>query len=257
MHIGMHPKYQMLTFIRISWIARFGDYGFPLNGMRNIAGLRISIGYRLLKMRRKAAIMEILEAEMPAKNDQIDVIKPENLRKEPLHLDIAIPEGSIDYAPDIRQLGDLHISGQAEVIEEHGDAGGVIEDIRVRAKFDGRFELLCARCLEPSEQDLKGEFDLIFRPSSVDARTGERAISEAETEIGYYEESGLVLEDVVREQVLLSLPDRLLCKPDCKGLCPQCGQNLNEASCHCDNTTSDPRWNALKDLAGSIGQPKE
>ena len=194
---------------------------------------------------------------MGGKKLEISAIRPEDLRKEPLKLDLAIPEGAIDYAPDIRQVGNLRISGQAEVIEEHGGVGGVIEDIRLRAKFDGRFELLCARCLEPSQQNLKGEFDLIFRPSSADARLGERAISEAETEIGYYEESGLVLEDVVREQVLLSLPDRLLCKPDCKGLCPQCGQNLNEASCHCDNTRTDPRWNALKDLAGSIGQPKE
>ncbi|MBS1814145.1 MAG: DUF177 domain-containing protein [Acidobacteria bacterium] len=194
---------------------------------------------------------------MGAKKLETSAIKSENLRKEPLKLDLEIPENAIEYAPDIRQAGPLHVSGQAELIEEHGGPGGVIEDIRLRAKFGGRFELLCARCLEPSERDLKGEFDLIFRPSSADVRTGEHAISEAETEIGYYEESGLVLEDVVREQVLLSLPDRLLCKPDCKGLCPQCGQNLNETSCHCDNTRTDPRWNALKDLAESIGQPKE
>lgn len=183
-------------------------------------------------------------------------IQPIDLRLEPLAIDTVVPEGTIDYAADIRQLGDLRVQGKAEVIEEHGDEGGTIEDIRLRAAFDGRFELLCARCLEPSEKQLEGEFDLIFRPSGADLRTGEHAISEAETEIGYYEESGLVLEDVVREQVLLSLPDRLLCKPDCKGLCPHCGQNLNEAGCNCESQKVDPRWNALKDLAGAIGQPK-
>lgn len=185
------------------------------------------------------------------------IIKPENLRKEPQSFDLSVKTDEIEYAPDIRPVDNLHVKGLAELLEEHGEPGGVIEDIRVRAKFDGRFELLCARCLEPSQKELKGEFDLIFRPSSADARTGEHSISEAETEIGYYEESGLVLEDVVREQVLLTLPDRLLCKPDCKGLCPHCGQNLNEASCTCEETRTDPRWNALKDLAGSIGQPKK
>jgi uncharacterized protein len=98
---------------------------------------------------------------------------------------------------------------------------------------------------------LSGSFDLIFRPQAADADPGERSITPDETEIGYYEESGLSLEDVVREQVLLSLPSRTLCKEDCKGLCPRCGQNLNLATCNC-NPTSDPRWNALAGLAGTI-----
>jgi len=60
----------------------------------------------------------------------------------------------------------------------------------------------------------------------------------------------------VREQVLLSLPSRTLCKEDCKGLCPRCGQNLNLATCSC-NTSSEPEhnlsgWNALAGLAGTI-----
>jgi uncharacterized protein len=61
-----------------------------------------------------------------------------------------------------------------------------------------------------------------------------------------------LLEDVVREQVLLSLPTRTLCKPDCKGLCPRCGQNQNLAICSCEQTPSDPRWNALAGLADKI-----
>jgi len=90
------------------------------------------------------------------------------------------------------------------------------------------------------------------KPQAADADSGERAITEDETEIGYYDESGLLLEDVVREQVLLSLPARTLCTPDCKGLCPRCGQNLNSASCNCESTAVDPRWNALAGLAGRI-----
>ncbi len=97
---------------------------------------------------------------------------------------------------------------------------------------------------------LSGDFDLIFRPEEADADAGERSITADETEIGYYRESGLLLEDVVREQVLLSLPSRTLCTADCKGLCPRCGQNLNQAKCSCDEASADPRWNALAGLAG-------
>jgi uncharacterized protein len=73
-----------------------------------------------------------------------------------------------------------------------------------------------------------------------------------ETEIGYYQGDSLALEDVLREQVLLSLPVRTLCKPDCKGLCPRCGVNRNRQVCSCDAGPSDPRWEALADLRSRI-----
>ncbi len=65
-----------------------------------------------------------------------------------------------------------------------------------------------------------GRFDLIYRPLGVDRRADEVSISEAETEIGYYQGEGLLLEDALREQVLLATPVRALCREDCKGLCP-------------------------------------
>ena len=115
--------------------------------------------------------------------------------------------------------------------------------------FEGNFEQLCARCLEPVRQPLSGTFDLIFRPGGVDAEPGERAITEDETEIGYYEQSGLLLEDAVREQVLLTLPGRTLCREDCKGLCPHCGINRNLATCECVEKPVDPRLSVLAGIA--------
>lgn len=175
-------------------------------------------------------------------------ITPANLIPDPLQLDLTIPPGEIDYAPDVRQTGTLHVKGAADRIEEHGGAREVVIDIRVRARCRGMFELLCARCLEPIGHHADLRFDLIFRPGGTDAEPGERSISEAETEIGYYEESGLLLEDVVREQVLLSLPDRSLCREDCKGLCSHCGGNRNEIDCTCAEAGIDPRWSALQAL---------
>lgn len=171
------------------------------------------------------------------------------LEDEPLHFTQAILPGELDYAPDVTQVGPLPITGRADLLIENRGHNDLVHDIRLRAEYQGALQVLCARCVEPVPLPLHGRFDLIFRPQDADADPGERAITVDETEIGYYEKSGLLLEDVVREQVLLSLPARTLCTPDCKGLCPRCGQNLNTASCNCDSTTIDARWNALAGLA--------
>ena len=186
----------------------------------------------------------------------IVLITPFDLQNEPLEFREEIAPGAIDYAPDTRQVGPLPVEGKADLIVEHRGPDEAVDDIRVRAKYDGQFEVLCARCLDPVPVPLAGDFDLLFRPENADAEAGERAITEDETEIGYYGKTGLLLEDVVREQVLLSLPGRTLCREDCKGLCPHCGQNLNIASCNCAKTaeTHDPRWGALQGLKAVIGE---
>ena len=183
------------------------------------------------------------------------LITPLDLQNEPLLFNESIPAGAIDYAPDTRQVGPLPVHGKADLIVEHRGPQEIVEDIRVRADYKGDFEVLCARCVEPVPVPLAGTFDLLFRPENADAEPGERAITEDETEIGYYGKNGLLLEDVVREQVLLSLPGRTLCQQNCKGLCVHCGQNLNTGTCNCAGVAdTDPRWKALEGLAASIKQ---
>ena len=178
------------------------------------------------------------------------LITPLDLQNESLLFREQIAPGTIDYAPDTLQVGLLPVEGRADLLVEHRGPQETVEDIRVRASYSGSFEVLCARCVEPVAVPLAGEFDLLFRPEVADAEPGERAITEDETEIGYYAKSGLLLEDVVREQVLLTLPGRTLCGDDCKGLCPRCGQNLNSDPCHCaEAETKDVRWSALQGLA--------
>ncbi len=190
------------------------------------------------------------------------LITPIQLVEEPLRIDETIAPGALDYAQDIRQVTPLPINGQADLVVEHHGADPFtrgaphdVNDIRLRAHFSAGFEVHCARCLEPVQLPVEGDFDLIFRPNSAVTDAGEHAITPDETEIGYYQDSGLLLEDVVREQVLLSLPSRILCKPDCQGLCPRCGQNLNQAKCSCSSAPADPRWNALAGLAEKL-EPK-
>jgi uncharacterized protein len=174
------------------------------------------------------------------------------LEQEPIEFDLKLPPGSVDFGEEAEQVGNLATSGRAEVIHEHRGPKEIIADIRLRGGYEGRFQVPCARCVEPVEVPLEATFDLIFRPVGVDSETAERAITAPETEIGYYQKDSLLLEDVLREQVLLSLPVRTLCKPDCKGLCPRCGQNRNTQPCSCDETPADPRWEALAGLRGRI-----
>ena len=176
-----------------------------------------------------------------------------DLEREPIEFNLALEPGAIDYGAEATQKGPLAVEGRADLIEEThiGETRGerhLVQDIRLRGSYKGEFEVACARCLDPVPQQLSGQFDLIFRPLGVDGGAPDRAISTSETEIGYYQSGGLALEDVLREQVLLSLPARTLCREDCKGLCPRCGRNRNTEPCACDAGQSDARWAALADL---------
>jgi uncharacterized protein len=175
-----------------------------------------------------------------------------DLEREPLEFDLALDPGAIDYGQELTQKSPLAVIGRADLIEEHRGPRDIVSDIRLRAAYKGDFEMPCARCLEPVAHPLAGDFDLLFRPLGADEGATERAINTADTEIGYYQGGGLALEDVLREQVLLSLPVRTLCRQDCKGLCPHCGKDLNSESCTCETASADPRWSALSDLRSRI-----
>jgi len=175
-----------------------------------------------------------------------------DLEREPIDFDLALPPAAISFGDEAEQIGPLATSGRAEAIHEHRGPKDIVVDIRLRGQFAGKFQVPCARCVEPVELPLAADFDLIFRPVGADTDAPERSITAPETEIGYYQKDSLLLEDVLREQVLLSLPVRTLCKPDCKGLCPRCGVNRNSQACHCDEKPGDPRWEALAGLRGQI-----
>ncbi len=178
--------------------------------------------------------------------------KISELEREPVDFDLELAPGAVDFGGEAEQIGDLATSGGAEVIHEHRGPKEIVADIRLRGRYAGKFQVPCARCIEPVELPLAADFDLIFRPIGADSGPPERSITADETEIGYYQKDSLLLEDVLREQVVLSLPARTLCKPDCKGLCPRCGANRNTQTCSCDAGPSDPRWETLAKVSGRI-----
>jgi uncharacterized protein len=174
------------------------------------------------------------------------------LELHPLEFEEEFPPDVIDLGGEARQRTPLKTSGRAEVVEEHHGKHEVIKDIRLRGRLSTGLELQCARCLEPVQQDVAREFELLYRPLGADAGRDELSVTAAEAEIGYYQGDGILLEDVLREQVLLALPLKVTCREDCKGLCPHCGKNLNEEQCSCNVPMEDPRWAALKEIRDRI-----
>jgi uncharacterized protein len=158
----------------------------------------------------------------------------------------------LDIGPDIRQKTPIRTTGHAELIREQHGHKKQIEDIRVVGEFSTRLELSCARCLDPITRDIGKSFDLLYRPQGSDAGNEELSVTQADADIGYYKEGGLLLEDLLREQILLAVPLKAVCSEECRGLCPQCGRNLNAESCGCVDSHSDPRWAELEKIKGKL-----
>lgn len=175
-------------------------------------------------------------------------IRVQDLEVRKQEFEVKFQPGEIDFGPEVKQVGSLQTEGRAELIREHHGGHDTVEDIRLVGKLDGRIEVSCARCLDPVEIPISRSFDLLYRPLQSEKVPDDVAINEAETEIGYYKGEGMELEDSLREQILLAVPIKTLCRFDCKGLCPVCGANRNEQACGCEQTKGDSRWAALEDL---------
>ncbi len=181
-------------------------------------------------------------------------IEIQELQLHPVDFTEEFAPGTLDLSPDIRQQETLRTAGRAQLIEEHHGKHKVLHDIRVSGDLSTTLEVLCARCLEPVSLDVKHDFDLLYRPQGSDAGQQELSVTAADAEIGYYSGEGLLLDEAIREQVLLAVPLKALCREDCQGLCPQCGANRNREQCGCEKPQLDPRLNALKEIRDRLQQ---
>ncbi|MGI8740979.1 MAG: YceD family protein [Bryobacteraceae bacterium] len=157
----------------------------------------------------------------------------------------SFPPGEIDFLDShLSQLSDLETLGSVELL------GNTLGEIRVQGKLKVIMEAECDRCLEAARLPVESAFDLFYRPATPVKRphaAEEVKIDEGEAEIAFYED-GLELEDILREQILLSIPMQRICSETCQGICLVCGQNRNLVNCGCQAKPEDDRWAALKNL---------
>ena len=109
-------------------------------------------------------------------------------------------------------------------------------------------ELGCSRCVEAFQLPVASHFDLRYWPMTEAAGESEAEIAQDDLETSYYTDDQIDLNELLREQFYLALPMKPLCREDCRGLCPQCGTNLNSGECSCAPAWEDPRLAALKAL---------
>ncbi|HEU4386290.1 MAG TPA: DUF177 domain-containing protein [Blastocatellia bacterium] len=151
------------------------------------------------------------------------------------------PEGQ----PELGSV-DRSISGRPE-LKFRASREGV--KVRLAGRLSAQVDVLCARCLSPIRMDVDEPFDLLYLPPLTSARENEeKELATEELVVAFYQGDVIDLDDLVREQIELSLPMTGLCRDECKGLCPSCGANLNKGECACERESIDPRWAALRDI---------
>jgi uncharacterized protein len=109
-------------------------------------------------------------------------------------------------------------------------------------------EFSCSRCLEPFREAFDGAIDVRYLPASELASEDEREVAEEDLDTSYYRDHQIDLSQLLREQFYLALPMKPLCQGGCRGLCAQCGTNLNTGTCQCAPGWEDPRLAPLRGL---------
>jgi uncharacterized protein len=149
--------------------------------------------------------------------------------------------------PDYRVVAPIELV--MDVSKVGADAFEAVGRVRTR------LELECGRCLEPYEVPLDQTFELRYVPQEqASGAEEEREIGDDDLTTAYYTEGVLDIADLLREQFQLALPMKPLCSEACRGLCVQCGANLNRTQCGCEPAWEDPRLAPLRSL---LNRPKE
>jgi len=182
------------------------------------------------------------------------------LRDVPTHRTV-----EVDAAFVARALAGMAVREALEPPEDDPEAGGGTVDLDLYADGDTVFahgtirgvaRVACGRCVGPVDLRFEEALRVTFMPRAEleaatpdDDEVAEEGAELAEDDLDLYPYDGdaVDLEPLVREQFVLAVPYSPLCKDDCKGLCPQCGVDLNQTDCGCDQPI-DPRFEALKGL---------
>ena len=153
------------------------------------------------------------------------------------HESLTLTEDELGAA-DLLTLGDIDCRGTID----NTHSGYVV---RARLRYDQT--VACGRCLEPLEQHQEVGIDLLLEVGGGEAADDELELDREDLGVVQLHEPNLDTRPMIIEQIQLGIPMKPLCRPECAGLCSQCGANLNAESCDCQGPT-DPRWAALAKL---------
>ena len=122
------------------------------------------------------------------------------------------------------------------------------DQFRLVGQVTTTFELTCSRCLEKFQTRADESFDVVFLPHREDASEADLKIEDDDLTTTFYRDHVIDLGQLMQEQFYLAVPMKPLCREDCRGLCANCGTNLNSGACGCTNTWHDPQLEVLRTL---------
>ncbi len=150
-----------------------------------------------------------------------------------------------DYQID--ELVDMAIDGNARLVQGNIRLTRTSRSILVKGALLAEVELTCSRCLRPFASTLSLKFEEEFIPT-IDVLSGAPLPPPEEPGAFTIDKHHIIdLTEAIRQYTVLAIPMKPLCRKDCAGICPKCGQNLNTGPCACPTHAIDPRWSKLID----------
>lgn len=149
---------------------------------------------------------------------------------------------------------DIPMDFQEEELNQPDPLTGTVDMLRtnrgvlVETALDGYVQVPCSRCLRDVRYPVSLEIVEEFQPTVDVVRGTFIAVDEEDAALLINEHHMLDIREVVRQALLLEVPLQVLCREECAGLCPVCGQDLNLGPCECSLDAPDPRWDALAAL---------
>ena len=122
------------------------------------------------------------------------------------------------------------------------------KELFIKGKVKTCLELECSRCLENFLFYVNEQFEAYYIHKDQKSDKEEMELKKDDMDVSFFEGDSIDLTDVIREQILLTVPMTPVCKSSCRGLCSNCGQNLNQGKCACRSYSTDSRWSALSKL---------
>ncbi len=167
----------------------------------------------------------------------IDLI---TLKNSPHTFEFSIPEDEIELESE-----DAKLINAAQV---KGVLTRRIAQIDVEGTINVPLEIDCTRCLKTIEKDFEIPFNAAFVTPENFTEAREAELNLQDLDVSVFGGDKIDLNELVREQILLNLPEQVFCRENCQGLCEKCGANRNLIDCKCIEKEIDPRWSALKNL---------
>lgn len=129
--------------------------------------------------------------------------------------------------------------------------GGSGEGVTVKGNLTGSVRSQCGRCLGNFKMPVDAGMDIMFLPRSERA-DDETELVDVDESFSYYDGDSIDLLKEIKDLIIVSLPIKPICREDCKGLCPQCGADLNEGACRCGGKSGPSPFDELKELRSKL-----